>query len=874
MKIVKPMSLSVLHRPYPFLGRAYMAVAALGFFRLGAPAARLLPDAAQWPLALAALPAGMALDDVMPKPRGEALVLGRACAPGGKQVTSMCVRLAIGTIDKRLRVTGERGWRHGLLRLRQVADPAPFSTMPLTWERAHGGPGHAANPLGCGHAARFGGARAGCMPNVEYCDEAKAARGRAAGFAPLPSDHAPRKGKLGTYDARWLAQEAPGFASDIDWSAFNLAPEDQWLSGYFHGDEPYRLEGLHPERPSIEGRLPGVRARAFIQEGGAAPREVPLALDTVWFLPDHDLGVLAFHGRVGIADIDGLGVTAVMAGYERLAEPRPLAHYHEVLRLRSDPLQAAEHVFNEGQLAPAPDPADAARDAAADAAEHAARLAQQQQRLDELAREHWRLQGTPGTQGAMAPAAPHAAEAPFAAPGARALASGDFDLAPMMRAARRAAEQARTQAAAALAGLARPEAAPPAPEAERDAALERAQVPAYDLLPALETGRDPVAAERLAQLDRLAGEGQLDADAHAKARAALAAAPAQQRAVRRATPAAAPGPRLGPSAAATLGQQALRWHDSGIGLAGRDLAGADLRGARLAGADLRETMLEGADLSGADLTGADLRGAVLAGALLRGASLARARLDEANLSGCDADGACLRGASLCAANASDARLCRADLSGAVLDRLLAPRMMLVEAVLDGVRADAATLVQADARGSRWHGARCDKLVALRAQLAGADFSGVRFTACAVNEADLRASRWDRAVLDGLQAAGATCFAGASLRGVRAGKCGLHGADLAGADLQAGHWLRCDFSHARLDRALLDRARFPHSVFMGASLAGASAVDADFYQAVCRQADLRGARLAGAAFVQAELTGALTGAATGAQAGSPAAQEQP
>jgi uncharacterized protein YjbI with pentapeptide repeats len=774
----------------------------------------------------------------------------------------MCVRLAVGPVDKRLRVVGERGWRYAWPGLHHVSEPVPFSTMPIDWQRAYGGPDHPANPAGCGYTGVFGAARTGCMPNIEFAAApvtGHTTRLAPAGFGPIGQEWAPRKGKLGTYDARWLAAEAPGFARDINWTAFNLAPEDQWLPGHFEGGEAYRLEGMHPAQDVIEGRLPQFKARAFLLESGApaeAAREVPLALDTVWFIPALELGVMAFHGQIEIADSDGLGIEAVMGGYERIGEPRPDAHYHEVLRLRADARQAAQHVFNEAQLAPGLSAATRERNDAFDRAAHEGALAASQQRLAELEREHWQAQGCPPPPGHQ-PLAP--APAPFTAPSARALAACDFDLTGMLREATAAAEKARADGESMLAAL------PPAPRrpagqaAELAAALERASVPAYDLLPASETGRDPAAAEQLARLDELRARGLVSDADDAHARKAIADAPAQRRAARRAAPSSMASARIGADAAAGLGQQVRRWHASGISLAGRDLAGADLRGVMLAGADLREAMLEGADLSGARLAGANLAGAALTGALLRLADLTGSNLDGANLSATDAEGASLRRASLRKAQASDARWHGADLSGAVLEKLLAPRIDLTKAVLDGVTAQGATLLQACAQGSRWHGAQLDKLVALRADFRRADLGGARLAGCAVNQADFAGSRWDGAVLEGLQAAGGTDWSGASLRAVRATSCGLHGAVLDGADLGASHWLRCDFSAARLDAARLDGAHFPHSVFMGASLAGASAVGADFYQALCRKTDLRGATLAGTRFVQAEMTGALTGA---------------
>lgn len=865
MKTIKPMTLGVLHRPYPHLGRNRMVVAALGFFRLGADNERLLEDNLQWPLVLPLLPAGIALDEVMPKARAEALLLGRAWAPGGKPVTCMCARMQVGAIDKTLRVVGPRQWRRGMLARHQVDPPAPFVTMPLDAAHAYGGPGHPGNPLGVGYAGA-GGPRAGAMPNLEVAGAPVDTHARLltpAGFGPLPSTWAPRAGKYGSYGARWLREEAPGFASDIDWSVFNLAQPDQWLDGYFDGGEAYRLEGLHPRRPLIAGRLPRMRVRAFLLPAGAeasACAEVVMRLDTVWFLPEQELGILAYHGEHEIADSDGLDVGTLMVGYEHADQPKPLSHYHQVLAWRGDVTTATLHAFDEGQLAPALSAATVAARAAAEQASAAAALAQRQRVLDELDAEHWRRMGRAAPAGHEPPRAP---PMPPGAPSPQALASHDFSLTEMVGQAKARAEATRQAGKAKLARLrgdpdiARMAAAAgrPDPAQQFEAALQRAIVPAYDLFPAEQTGRDPQSAEQAAQLDRAHAAGHLDDARYQRALAALAGAPALKRGGRRAAPRRA-GPPLAPSAALKLGEQVRLWLSQGVALAGRDLAGADLRGIVLDHADLREVMLEGADLRGASLRGADLRRAVLTEARLEGADLAGATLDEANLSHSDAARASFAGASLGKVHAIEAAWPSANLREANLDGMLAMRIDLSGAVLERARARAAVLIEARADGSNWRGATLESVAAMRASLARADFSEASLVSCAVIDADLAASTWRAARLRKLQgSARGTRLRGADLRGVRAEDCGLHGADLADANFTAAHLMRCDLGAAILRGALLERAHLPHSNLMAADLRGASLRGAYFYQAICRKADFSGAALAGARFVQSESTGA-------------------
>ena len=354
MKIAKPLTLGILHKPYRHQGRNRFAIAALGFFRLGADNERFLPESLQWPLVVPALPTGQPLDEVMPKQHAEFLLLGKAFAPEGKPVTDMQVRLCVGGVDKRLRIVGDRQRELVAGLWPRVSEPLPFTDMPLVYERAYGGAGYAANPLGRGHAGLLR-RRQGALPNLVYAQDAQPRPVPAvASFGPINVSWKPRKGKFGTYGRRWRQHEAPGFASDIDWTVFNTAPTDQWIDGHFQGGEHYRIEGMHPAKPVIEGQLPTLQARAFILQTGQtadAATEVPLKIDTVWFLPEHELGLVVYHGETDIADGDALDVEAVMVGYEQAGQPKSAAHYRQVMAVRLDPQAAALHAFNESQLA-------------------------------------------------------------------------------------------------------------------------------------------------------------------------------------------------------------------------------------------------------------------------------------------------------------------------------------------------------------------------------------------------------------------------------------------------------------------------------------------------------------------------------------------
>jgi hypothetical protein len=75
--------------------------------------------------------------DVHPRPQStfEVLLVGSAQAPGGRPIPALTVGLTVGSVSKTMAVFGDRWWTpQG-----QMTPPQPFTTMPLTWDRAFGG---------------------------------------------------------------------------------------------------------------------------------------------------------------------------------------------------------------------------------------------------------------------------------------------------------------------------------------------------------------------------------------------------------------------------------------------------------------------------------------------------------------------------------------------------------------------------------------------------------------------------------------------------------------------------------------------------------------------------------------------------------------
>lgn len=272
------------------------------------------------------------------KPACDLLLRGTCHARGGKPATVERVTFAVGRFEKALMVVGDRHWQPGLLGAR-LSEPAPFLTMPLSFERAFGGAGHPTNPFGRGFVPVEKDLVAGRhpLPNIE--DPASpitvpSSRPAPAGFGPLPSLQASRAGKAGTYDRKWLKQNWPFFPDDFDWTFFNSAPPDQRLKDFPRGDEPLRMRQIHPTIASFESRLPGTRPRFFVREQSGLQtqvREALLQLDTIYVDMNEQRVTLLWRGIVPISSKRMSEVTGVGVVTEPLDRPPAPASHYEAL---------------------------------------------------------------------------------------------------------------------------------------------------------------------------------------------------------------------------------------------------------------------------------------------------------------------------------------------------------------------------------------------------------------------------------------------------------------------------------------------------------------------------------------------------------------
>lgn len=729
------------------------------------------------------------------KLNAEVFFKGACHTPGGRPLPECPVKFAVGGWSKTLRIVGRRAWSDTMPGAVASA-PIPFTKMPITWANAFGGAGFAKNPAGKGLGAE--------LPNVELPSDPirrRADRPEPAGFGPINPAWPPRAGKLGkAYGKPWRDKRAPYYAEDFDWTHFHAAPADQQLQGYLRGDEELILHNMHPKAHELHVRLPGVRARAFVNDDTGRFREVPMSIDTLLVDTDREVVEITFRGVTAVREEDFSDIKTLLVASEVLGQKSlPESHYRDLLlAFEKDPVGLAESMppgfddvvrrdraEREGKL---PEPREGLDPISARVDQRLGKFGEDiteevraaVAKLKEKAAEHRNVQVPAGPSGSPAQSprvdvdaqiAQLAQQMDDAPPPARTNKPGAFPALGLRRSMRAVLEQAAEARKLLEDKDVKPE--------DRERALKK--IEEMEAVP-----RDP----RWTELDPhyRPPEGPVSTDE--------------------------PGP--------------------GKDLSEQDLTGRDLRGRDLRGANLEEAILTRADLSGADLSGARLRDAVLFKTNLEGAKLHGADLTRVNAARVRARGADFTGATLELAFFEDA-----DLSGATLVEAKGSYSVLAQARLSGAKADRAHFDHADLTEATLEEASFD----------AATLGSALFLRCHANKARLRGARIDftsfvEAALEGASFADAT--------GGKAifNKATLDGADLSHADLPASH-----FAEASAEGANLACANLPEARFYRARLTGADASQANLFEADLSRAELTRTRLSKANLYGAKLLGA-------------------
>ena len=240
-------------------------------------------------------------------------------------------------LDKQLRFTGPRQFKHSLFGGWQLSEPQPALSVPLRWEYAFGGssvvrnPEHPlapdspeyllnevcySNPLGCGWIEKSQESLGYTLdaplrelpaPQIEapdtpvqHLDRVKHPDGeldatdmeqvastykyQPAGFGVVGRAWAPRLALAGNYDALWQAERWPGLPYDFDFAYWNGAPADQQIE---FAPPNLRIELFNLTDPTLtpDGQLrvelPGHRPFVLLRLVNGALLPLPMLTDTL-----------------------------------------------------------------------------------------------------------------------------------------------------------------------------------------------------------------------------------------------------------------------------------------------------------------------------------------------------------------------------------------------------------------------------------------------------------------------------------------------------------------------------------------------------------------------------------------------------------------
>jgi len=698
------------------------------------------------------------------KPKADVLLFGTAYAPGGAEAAGVRTLLRVSrssgeaVIEKEIDVVGDRVWMSDGTR----GDILPFTSMPMTWERAFGGPGDKLNPAGVGR-------RGDPLPNLERPDrpvESRDAKIEPTCYAAVNPAWKPRCDKLGSYGADYVEKYWPWMPGDFDWSHFNTAPDDQQVEGFLVGDETIEMRHLVEGHETFRTKLAGDRLRAFVlireRDGSETFREVELVIDTLTIMPDEKRVSVVWRGQTEARSLKLLEFEHLMLVREKLDDAdRGPAFFRERLQNFMD------HPY-EAMLSPeALDETKAALAAAEDAkkqaetaqAEAEAKRAEADKRIDEVlaeAKEKGVDIEDPRTK-------------PKEVPASR------YDMVnDSIAAIDRAIDAMETRDAEAF--------------AETIAETRRK--------------RDELQAQR----GTLKAEFQRPTPAELE-EAARSGTPMHNRDLSYVDASGASLAGLDLTGGFLLETVFRDAHLGGAVFTDAIVLQTSFAGANLAGADLARVAAAESDFRGADLSGAQLEGTVFAespvdGCRMSGAKVTSAVLQEANLAGCDLSGA----------NGERAVFFGADLTGAVLDDASLTTTVFQNAVLED-----ASLFRADLRNSLLGGVR-----ASRACLVAADLRKASFILDAdLTDADLRLINGPEASFQGATLTDAW-FGGAELTRSVFAESKLIGTEMVCVNAPMSDFADAfihdaDFTHSNLFRSIFDRSEMLRLHLEGASL---------------------------------------------------------
>ncbi|MCY7293843.1 DUF2169 family type VI secretion system accessory protein [Alteromonas sp. a30] len=859
MKIIKPMTMGVLHKAYGFKQQHYCVIAPVIFFRLTSKdntastppfiQERILVESQQWPLIQAALGDSI-FDLVMPKPKMEVLIAGSAVNPnpnsGQFQAHVQLSHKNAGALDwswsKTLQLYGKRYWQKQFIGYQQT-QAKPVTQVALDLQHAFGGEGLLENPQGLGY---YQNKKQSALALAQIEDPNQPVTSirqtsSPAGFGPLPITHPQREQFNGDYsNQEWLDLHFPDLAPDTDFQLFQAARVDQQFDIEFDGTEYYCLTHLHEDIAQLAGTLPGIRPRAFIND----TQELELRLDTLWFFPNQQIGALIYRGQVPCVDPDALDIKQLMLAYENLNDaPRPISHYQTVLKERLDPELAALVAMDESQLTPEKSDAQKAQLEAEISEEakvkHALLVEQQADLLEQVkAANNGKLpkgfeQLTPPTE-------------PKVLVSQAAIDRGDFNLKALKQEAD--AQQAAAQAQ----------------KAELEAQQKQAQENLKALKSRVEASESPASTAKLPLMsEQVTALKNIKSTIPASAAQAIpddALAQIEALQVKAGQYSVTPFEQWPEESLAQekravflqawqqaqsqseAERTALRQRDwSGCDLSGLDLSGWDLSHCNLQNCNLENTLFIGCNLECTSFVGAKLIGTQFDNANLKNANFSNSigfenRFNHADLSHAFFIQSVLTQSQFVGCTLTKAQFLKADCSYSQfnqsrLDGVCMVQCQLFDCDLQQCQGQMLVLLQTNANVSRWHQSELSRCAFLECQLVLSGWAQTKLEKCQFSGgSQLTASQWHSAI---------------------AKECGLR--RIQGTGMKTDHALfyQCDLGDSEFQHSACANTEFVGSILSDSNFAQSRLTHANFYQALMRKTQLNQCDLSYSQFYHAD-----------------------
>ncbi|WP_017893989.1 DUF2169 domain-containing protein [Serratia sp. S4] len=802
MKIIKPLRLSVLNRPFRQQGKNYLGVSVMALLDMGTTP-QLRPEVELWQLAAEELQtSGGVIDVAIPKARAEFLATGNAYTRHQKEKNSCAVRIDVGSLSKTLVAFGDRFWSGS-----QPTPPRNFESMRLDWSRAFGGAGYEENPHGIGAVEeQHNGAAFRRLPNIEPLHQRMTSprqQPEPVSFGPLDMTWPRRFKRMGkAYDANWLKNDFPGLARDADWRVFNAASPDQWWpeQDELPPEAEWRIWNMHPEKPLQSGKLPPWRARCFInrQRGDETLfEEIRLRTTTVWFFPHRQQMMLIWQGSCRINEDDAADVLQLMPALEKNGAARSANHYRKVLAQRLDKGKGALFAFREKDLLPE-ELIGPWIDSEMQQTESPMQNNMQNRvsKIRELHRARLEAEGRDVNEllaDMSQPEMPRLDELP-----------------EFVERLERQAEEMKAQAEVRQAEV-------EARQGAKQDSRPRGPESMHRMQEMLHQHADSMTAKKLAQSRESLHQMYLMAVQHQP-----------------------PAQRMTGDIARIIRQRASNTMACGGDFSELDFTGADLSGMDFRGANFRKALLESADLSGCQLDGADFSEAMLARTDLRNSSLRECNLTKASLALAQCRQTDFSGANLTETQLEDALFEDCDFSRATLKTLL--------------------LRQVGISHCRFHRAELEECIVMNLTLPQLDFSEARLRKTVFQQCELQAAVFNGAWLESCNWVESKLphaqFKAASLLTCAAVmESDLSGADFSEATLKESNLrqallTQANFTLAKVENSDLSEADCQRANFTRANLVGSLLIRTDF-----RQVNFTGANLMGALMQKTQLGGA-------------------